>query len=365
MTTLTAQYTNTQGQQGEGLYTETDPNYGMGLEAQSSNLSVRLGIITPFFVSATVTPTIIDVALAGGQHNYYGGNFSSTFTTTSAFNFLTQVAGTITSEVESVSSAPYNSRYTLTGFTLSAQSIGTYLWSDLLKGGDTLIGGSGNDELIDYGTNNTFQGGGGYDTFVAASGGTNTAIFRGKAADYTISTSNKIQYDNQTGFAGYTVTDNVANRDGYTQMVNVSRLSFSDTNIALDIGPTQTAGAVYMLYQATFNRTPDAAGLGYWIAQVDKGANIINTVAATFVTSPEFVAKYGANPSNASYVDNLYQNVLHRSGDAGGIAYWNQQLDTGAATKAFVLEQFATLAEGAALVAPTIAHGIAYQQWVG
>jgi hypothetical protein len=28
-------------------------------------------------------------------------------------------------------------------------------------------------------------------------------------------------------------------------------------------------------------------------------------------------------------------------------------------------EQFATLAEGAALVAPAIAHGIAYQQWVG
>jgi len=57
--------------------------------------------------------------------------------------------------------------------------------------------------------------------------------------------------------------------------------------------------------------------------------------------------------------------VLHRAGDSGGIAYWNGQLNTGAATKAFVLEQFATLAEGAALVAPTIAHGIAYQQWVG
>jgi len=135
--------------------------------------------------------------------------------------------------------------------------------------------------------------------------------------------------------------------------------------VALDIGPTQTAGSVYMLYQATFNRTPDAAGLGYWIAQVDKGANIITNVAASFIQSPEFVAKYGSNSSNASYVDNLYQNVLHRAGESGGVAYWNQQLNTGAATKAFVLEQFATLAEGAALVAPAIAHGIAYQQWVG
>ncbi len=160
------------------------------------------------------------------------------------------------------------------------------------------------------------------------------------------------------------ITDQVG-RLGISNLVNICRLQFTDTNIALDIAPNQTAGSVYMLYQATFNRTPDAAGLGYWIAQVDKGANIITNVAASFVLSPEFVAKYGSNPSNASYVDNLYQNVLHRAGESGGVAYWNQQLNTGAATKAFVLEQFATLAEGAALVAPTIAHGIAYTQWVG
>jgi hypothetical protein len=160
------------------------------------------------------------------------------------------------------------------------------------------------------------------------------------------------------------ITDQVGQL-GINNLVNIQRLQFTDTNVALDISPTQTAGSVYMLYQATFNRTPDAAGLGYWIAQVDKGANIITTVAASFVQSPEFVAKYGANPSNASYVDNLYQNVLHRAGESGGVAYWNGQLNTGAATKAFVLEQFATLAEGAALVAPAIAHGIAYQQWVG
>ena len=152
---------------------------------------------------------------------------------------------------------------------------------------------------------------------------------------------------------------------GKDTLANIQRIHFSDTNIALDISPTQTAGAVYMLYQATFNRTPDAAGLGYWIAQVDKGANIVTNVAASFVASPEFVAKYGSNPSNASYVDNLYQNVLHRAGDAGGITYWNTQLNSGAVTKAYVLEQFATLPEGAANVAPTIAHGIAYQQWVG
>jgi hypothetical protein len=208
------------------------------------------------------------------------------------------------------------------------------------------------------------------DIVIGGSGGINTVILHGAFSAYTIAPNNYVWDTNAqaSNLVGYSILENSApsTDSALLQMSNVQRVDFGDgTAVALDIGPTQTAGSVYMLYQATFNRTPDAAGLGYWIAQVDKGANIITTVAATFVTSPEFVAKYGANPSNASYVDNLYQNVLHRAGDSGGIAYWNGQLNTGAATKAFVLEQFATLAEGAALVAPTIAHGIAYQQWVG
>jgi len=188
--------------------------------------------------------------------------------------------------------------------------------------------------------------------------GLNTSVYSDKAQNYSVNSLGDGSFE-----VKHTVL-NVAPKIDDT-LVNIQRLQFTDTNIALDNGPTQTAGSVYMLYQATFNRTPDSSGLGYWINAVDKGANIITNVASFFVTSSEFVAKYGANPTNASYVDNLYQNVLHRAGDAGGITYWNTQLNSGAVTKAYVLEQFATLAEGAANVAPTIAHGIAYTQWVG
>jgi hypothetical protein len=167
------------------------------------------------------------------------------------------------------------------------------------------------------------------------------------------------------GQATASVEDSLTNRDGTDTLTNVERLQFSDISLALDIAPTQTAGKVYMLYQATFNRTPDTEGLGYWIKQVDNGANITTDVAAFFVTSPEFVAKYGANPSVASYVDNLYLNVLGRPGEAGGVAYWNQELSAGTITRAAVLEAFATLPEGAALVANAIANGIQYQEWVG
>jgi len=47
------------------------------------------------------------------------------------------------------------------------------------------------------------------------------------------------------------------------------------------------------------------------------------------------------------------------------VAYWNQKLITGAVNKAYVLEQFTTLAEGAALVVPAITHKIAHKQWLG
>ena len=91
----------------------------------------------------------------------------------------------------------------------------------------------------------------------------------------------------------------------------------------------------------------------------------MTNIAAGFVNSPEFIAKYGLNPTNSSYVDKLYLNVLGRPGEAGGVAYWNQELNSGARSKAEVLVQFATLPEGAALVANLIANGITYQEWVG
>jgi hypothetical protein len=196
-----------------------------------------------------------------------------------------------------------------------------------------------------------------YSLSVTDSTHVNTAIYSDAYANYAIAVNTS------TSEVQHLVSNSTPLMDA--TLTNVQRLQFTDTMVALDNSPTQTSGSAYMLYQAAFNRTPDSAGLGYWIAQLDKGANIITGVAQAFINSPEFVAKYGSNPSNASYVDNLYQNVLHRAGESGGVAYWNQQLNTGAATKAFVLEQFATLAEGTALVAPAIAHGIAYTQWVG
>lgn len=224
---------------------------------------------------------------------------------------------------------------------------------------ENVLAGAGNDIITGNSLDNRIRGAAGNDV-IEGGGGTDVVLYSGSAGNYSINI--------QSGKT--VVTDMIANRDGSDTLTNITRLLFDSSDlstgvnrIALDIGSNERAGSAYMLYKAAFNRIPDPAGLGYWIAKVDAGADIVNDVASFFVVSPEFVAKYGANPTNASYVDNLYLNVLGRKGEAGGVAYWNQQLDAQSVSRAYVLEQFATLPEGAALVASAVSHGIGYTQW--
>ncbi|MFZ6778033.1 DUF4214 domain-containing protein [Undibacterium sp. Ji83W] len=47
-------------------------------------------------------------------------------------------------------------------------------------------------------------------------------------------------------------------------------------------GLESNAGKVYRLYQAAFNRTPDATGLGYWIHAMYKGSTIQRVVVSSW-----------------------------------------------------------------------------------
>lgn len=81
------------------------------------------------------------------------------------------------------------------------------------------------------------------------------------------------------------------------------------------------------LYLGFFGRAPDTAGLYYWSNQISQGISPLD-VAKGFSQSSEFTQKYG--PLDASAKINLaYQNILERSPDAGGHAYWTNRLETG------------------------------------
>jgi hypothetical protein len=191
--------------------------------------------------------------------------------------------------------------------------------------------------------------GGGFLTSVDApqnviDGGTglDTLYLRGTHTQY------QIAYTGQAS-NGFSITGN-----GVQEFVtNVERLAFSDGYIGLDV--KNDGGMAYRMYQAAFNRQPDTSGLGFWVNAMDKGVTLTQ-VADAFIASAEFQATYG-NLDNAQFVNQLYQNVLHRGPDASGFAFWQNVLDTHAATRAEVLGGFSESAENQANVIGAIQNG--------
>jgi serralysin len=181
--------------------------------------------------------------------------------------------------------------------------------------------------------------------------GRDTAIFAGKASDYTITKETW----------GYGVTDNVGN-GGHDALINVERLHFDDVNVALDIdGPD---GQVYRLYKATFDREPDIQ-MNYWIDRMDKGLQL-EDMAKEFMTSqPEFDKMYGTNPTNDVFLTNLYAHVLHRGPDSEGYAFWLTALNDHVATREHVLAFFSESPENQLQVIGSIQNGITYTPFSG
>ena len=116
------------------------------------------------------------------------------------------------------------------------------------------------------------------------------------------------------------------------------------------------------LYDAAFLRMPDLPGLQYWMSILRQGANL-DFIATQFVTSPEFV---GSNPfsGNGALVDIFYRNVLSRTADPDGRAYWVAKLDGGASSGA-VLREFAQSPEFQAKANLPVTNTIAYYALAG
>ncbi|MBA2496766.1 MAG: DUF4214 domain-containing protein [Acidimicrobiia bacterium] len=100
---------------------------------------------------------------------------------------------------------------------------------------------------------------------------------------------------------------------------------------------------VARLYQAYFLRPPDPGGLDYWVGVMRSGSSITR-VSAAFAGSPEFISRYGAL-SHRDFVDRIYRNVLGRAPDPGGLAYWVDQLTSGARDRGSVMVGFSESTE--------------------
>ena len=84
---------------------------------------------------------------------------------------------------------------------------------------------------------------------------------------------------------------------------------------------------VTRLYGTAFDRVPDASGLSTYARLLDTGQSVAS-VAQDLVSSGEFAQLYGGL-GNGAFVQALYQTVLHRTADSGGLADWTGQLNAG------------------------------------
>lgn len=111
------------------------------------------------------------------------------------------------------------------------------------------------------------------------------------------------------------------------------------------------ADDVFRMYQATLDRAPDIGGFLTWTDNLASGWDYQQVVAA-FVNGLEFQATYGAL-DNDEFVNLLYQNVLNRDADAGGLASWTTALE-GGTSRAAVVQGFAQSAEFVVSSAPAL-----------
>jgi serralysin len=201
---------------------------------------------------------------------------------------------------------------------------------------DDLINGfAGDDRIICFQGSDTIDGGDGFD--VVYYEGPRDSYFIKKLDQKTILIQDKLK---------------LAETDSAR---NVEKIEFDYGALIFDV-ESANAPAAYRLYGGAFDRTPDEGGFRFWTSTLDKNVSL-HAVATEFIRSDEFIARYGATLSNSAFVDALYQNVLDRRGDSGGIAHWNRMLDNKLQDRADVLVEFTQLPEFVGISAANITNG--------
>jgi len=103
-----------------------------------------------------------------------------------------------------------------------------------------------------------------------------------------------------------------------------------------------TGSSIERLYSAFFLRSADPSGLTYWTQRAGSGFSL-SDISGSFAVSAEFQQRYG-KLGDRKFVRLVYQNVMGRNPDQGGLNYWSSQLRAGV-TRGDMMIQFSESAE--------------------
>lgn len=178
-----------------------------------------------------------------------------------------------------------------------------------------------------------------------------TVVYSGSSGNYVVS---KDGAGFKVGTSWGTASDSLS---------GIERIVFSQSGDALALSLDGQLGQAFRLYTAAFDRTPDKGGLGFWLHMAESGTSL-SAMARGFIDSKEFTDLYGNHPDDATFVNALYRNVLHRDGDSAGAGFWRDALAKGA-DRADVLAAVSESHENQEQVAGLVGNGIAYTPYYG
>jgi len=99
------------------------------------------------------------------------------------------------------------------------------------------------------------------------------------------------------------------------------------TDATLSVGPDTNEATIQRLYEGLLGRSNDTGGISSWDAALTSGSSK-STLATAFLNSNEYLASHGTQ-SDSQFVTSLYQGVLGRAPDPDGAASWTSLLAQG------------------------------------
>lgn len=115
---------------------------------------------------------------------------------------------------------------------------------------------------------------------------------------------------------------------GFSESREFQRTTLDAANaVAVAANPAAWSDDVFRLYRATLDREPDAAGFMAWAQNLASGQSYLDVIGG-FTRSGEFQKSYGDLSDTAAFITQLYQNVLNRAPDAGGLNGWLNAIET-------------------------------------
>lgn len=198
----------------------------------------------------------------------------------------------------------------------------------------TQVGSNGIDSFTATGGNDFFNGAPGNDTLNGGPG-IDTAVSWLPSKNFTLAAySDSSTVVSQARFG----------TDGTDTLNSIEKLQFRDQTIdATTVIKTAHLAGDQILklidMYTEIDRAPDALGLSYWGSQLHDGVPLAE-VYKSFFLQPEVATVFPAGLSNQEFVTKVYDTMLSRTPDAAGLAYWVGQLQQGQISKATFLLPF-------------------------